>query len=81
MNAKIDRKDCKAVARVVKRNAYIQVLWMKEKEDKIQSTVGCQLVYANKSQTSLSASPFSFYSVYVTFLNYTGEACWKQIAL
>lgn len=79
MNSNVGTKAFVAVEHAVKTDHDLGVIWKSKLENEVQSTVECLQIYSDKSQTLLSGSLLSFYSIHITLLNSTENMRRKQI--
>lgn len=79
MNAEIKTRAYVVVEDAVKTSPNLDTIWKEEKEDNVQSVVGCVQIYSGKWQTSLSASSHSFYPFNKTLLTFTEQMSYNLI--
>lgn len=79
MNSYVGTKSCVAVEHALKADSHGNATWKFEEEDGVLSAVRCLQIYLDKSQISLSANSFAFYSIYTTLLNFTENMRRKPI--
>lgn len=81
MNSMIGSEACRAVEYVFKVNLCPNVIQVSEIENQVQYVVDCLQIYSDRSQTSLSASSYTFHPVLITVLSFTERVGGKQVVL
>lgn len=79
-NSETGSKACSAVETFIQCSNYTSLLWKTFDSDRIMYFVGCQQIFSDKTQVSLSAESLQFYVLHVSFLNFSKERRRKLVS-